>query len=176
MLYKAVNQSGKEMNDGKPEWYTSLNPNERRIIDIFVETECRFLVSRPDLEKRLCKTKLMNQRTLTDRLDYLIERGYIGKLKGKKGAVFYAPRPVIDMALKDSLLRLAIDTSSPKHPIIIPMPVKVKGQRVSAERACELLVRSAETWEKTGVGSKKEKVYRELRRVRRQLVRKKQAV
>lgn len=162
------------MNDGKAEWYASLNQNEKRIIDIFIETKCRCLISRPDLERRLCKTRLMNQRTLTNRLDYLIEeRGCIGKLIGEKGAVFYAPRPAIDIALRDPaskrLIETAIDTASPKSPDIYSMPVKAKFQNVSEAEMWGLLVRAGQTWEKVGVGSRREKkkVYRRLRQLRK---------
>jgi hypothetical protein len=160
-----------EMNDGKPEWYIRLNENEKRIIDIFLETKCRFLIPRPELERRLCRTKLMNQRTLTDRLDYLIEKGYIGKIRGKKGAVFYAPGPVIDMILSGLVptIETAIDTASPKSPVIYSMPVKPIFQNVSEAEMWGLLVRAGQTWEKVGVGSRreKEKVYRELQRLRK---------
>jgi len=159
------------MNDGKAEWYASLNQNERRIVDIFIETKCRFLIPRPELERRLCKTRLMNQRTLTDRLDYLIERGCIGKLIGEKGAVFYAPRPAIDMALRDPpskrVVETAVNNASPKNPIIYSIPVKPEFQIVSEAEMGGLYVRSAMDWEKFGVGSKreKEKVYRGLRQL-----------
>jgi len=164
-----------EMNDGRPEWYIRLNENEKRIIDIFLETKCRFLISRPQLERRLCRTKVMNQRTLTDRLDYLMEKGCIGKLIGGKGAVFYAPRPAIDMILIDPvsqrIIDLAVNNSSPKSPIIFSMPVKPIFQNVSEAETWGLLVRAGITWEKVGVGSDREKtkVYRELQKRRKEL-------
>ena len=169
------NQSGNEMNDGKPEWYARLNENEKRIIDIFLETKCRFLIPRPELERRLCRTKLMNQRTLTDRLDYLIEKGCIGKLIGEKRAVFYAPRPAIDMVLinpvSQRIIDLAVNNSSPKSPIVFSMPVKPIFQNVSEAETWGLLVRAGITWEKVGVGSEREKrkVYRELQKRRKEL-------
>jgi len=170
-----------EMNDGKPGWYIRLNENEKRIVDIFLETKCRFLISRPELERRLCKTKLMNPRTLTHRLDYLIfEKGLIGKLIGEKGAVFYAPRPMIDIALNDPpskrIVEAVVNNASPKKPMICSIPLKAELQNVSDAEMWGLLVRAAETWKKVGVASKrkKEKLYRELQKRRKELVRKAQ--
>ena len=166
--------SGTEMNDGKPEWYVRLNKNEKRIVDIFMESKGWYLIARPVLDERLCKTKLMNQRTLTDRLDYLIEKGIIGRAIGKKGAVFYAPKFIIEMARDDPQMDVVIDSQSPKSLRILSMTVKVACERVSDERMCESLIRSAECWEQVGVGSdrEKEKVYQNLRRLRKGLVRK----
>lgn len=165
-----------DMNDGKPEWYARLNLNEKRIVDIFIESRGWCLIARPVLDERLCKTKLMNQHTLTDRLDYLIEKGIIGKAIGKKGAVFYAPKFVIEMARDDPQMDVIIDSQPPKSLRMISMPVKVVCERISDERMCEHLIRSAESWERVGVGSdrKKEEVYQELRKLRRMLVRKAQ--
>jgi len=171
VVYKAGNQSGNEMNDGKPEWYARLNPNERRIIDIFIESKGWCLIARPVLHERLCKTKLMDQKTLTDRLDYLIDRGLLGKAIGKKRAVFYAPKFVIEMARNDPMTDATIDRQSPRTRTAITLPIKVPVERVSAERMTETLIRSAEDWEKFGVGTPKEKqaVYDELRRLRKKL-------
>jgi len=168
------------MNDEKPEWYTALNPNEKRIIDIFLETGSRWLISRARLDQVLCKTGLMDQHTLTDRLNYLRVQKYLRKFKGKKGAVFYAPRPLIDMVMEspvsELLILTTIDGLPPKRSFAFPMPMTVKIQNVSDERYCEGLIRATESWERVGVGSKKEKeaVYRELRRRRKELVRKAQ--
>lgn len=164
------------MNDKKPNWYDRLNLNEKRIVDIFTESRGWYLIARPILDERLCKTKLMNQRTLTDRLEYLIERGVIGKAIGKKGAVFYAPKFVIETARDDPQMDVIIDSQSPKSPRIISMPAKIVLERVSDEQMCEHLIRSAECWEQVGVGSdrEKEKVYQELRKLRKGLVRKAQ--
>lgn len=166
------------MNSQKPDWYDRLNQNERRIIDVFIEDGCRFFIARPVLEKQLCKTKLMDSRTLTTRLDYLIEKGHIGKVRGKKGAVFYAPGFLVDLVLRNprakSIVDDLIDNTSPKDCCFVPMPVNVMCRHISDEETCELLIRAAETWERIGVGSErsKSKVYRELLRLRKDLRRK----
>ena len=157
------------MNDGNPDAYSRLNLNEKRIIDFFEEHGVRCLIARPVLEARLCKTKLMDQRTLTTRLEYLIDRGILGKAIGSKGAVLYAPRFVIDTILNDPLMKCSVDNVldnlPPKKPYICAMPVKVKLERISNAEAKVWAMRAAETWERVGVASKreKEKFYRKMR-------------
>lgn len=169
------------MNDKKPDWYERLNKTEKSIIDVFVETRCRWLVARPELERRLCKTKLMNPRTLTARLDYLIiDRGILGKIVGAKGAVFYAPAWVIKSILGDPVVKSVVDamvnSSPPKEPRMLAV-VKVKPEHVSDAQMWGELVRAGITWQNVGVGTAKQKdvVYRDLRRQRKLLVMKKQS-
>ena len=56
VVYKAIWRSRNEMNDKKPDWYNRLNKNEKRIVDIFIETGWWFFIARPLFESRLCKT------------------------------------------------------------------------------------------------------------------------
>ena len=161
-----------------PDWYDRLNPNEKKIIDIFIETGWWFFIARPLFEKLLCKTRLMDSKTLTDRLDYLVvEKGYLGKVRGKKGAVFYAPGFMVNVVFDDpmasSLVNALIDNVSPKDVRAIPIPLKGICNTITDEQESELLVRAAETWERVGVGSQrsKSKYYQMLRRRRNELKR-----
>jgi hypothetical protein len=80
------------------------------------------------------------------------------------------------MARDNPLMDAIIDSQSPKSPRMIPMPVKVVLERFSDEQMYVHIIRSAECWEQVGVGSdrEKEKVYQELRKLRKGLVRKAQ--
>ena len=167
------------MGGQKPDWYERLDPNEKRIIDIFIETGWWFFIARPLFENRLCKTGVMNSKTLTDRFDYLVvEKRYLGKVRGSKGAVFYAPAFMSSIVLSDpmakSLVIALIDSASPKEELAIPVPLKGICNRLTDEQESELLVRAAETWERVGVGSNrsKSKYYQTLRRRRNELKRK----
>ena len=75
------------------------------------------------------------------------------------------------MARNDPKTDATIDRQSPRTRTAITLPIKVPVERVSAERMTETLIRSAEDWEKFGVGTPKEKqaVYDELRRLRKKL-------
>lgn len=163
------------MNDHCPDWYRRLNKNEKRIIDMIVKTGLRFFISRPLFEKQLCETGQMDSRTLTDRFDYLIDKGILCKVRGAKGAAFYAPN-FVGLAVRDdpvawSLVSTSIDEASPKEVLAIPVPVKVIPQSITPEEESELLVRAAETWERVGVGSDRDKSrhYAELRKRRKEL-------
>jgi hypothetical protein len=162
------------MNDEKPKWYLNLNLNERRIIDVFVETKAQYILSRPVLENKLVRTGLMNQSTLTDRLKYLVDHGHIGKIVGRKGAVFYGPRFLIEQILKDPLLKGATDafvgTCPPKKAVSF-ISIKRKPEVISDKQMTGFLIQAAITTEKSWKASKKEKEreYKRLRRLRRKL-------
>ena len=158
------------MNYGLPQWYASLNTNEKRIVDIYIETRGQLVFPRPYLETRLVKTGLMSTRILTERLRYLIEdKGFMGKIEGKNGAVFYAPKLIIDTILSGLApgVAIAIDTASPKSSTSFSMPKKLIREIVSEEGMYKLHFRSALDWEKFGVGSEREKeeVYRRIRQL-----------